>query len=194
MWISKLSTACCALRMLKQDILIMVYCTHFLSLMNYGIIFWGNSSYSNKVFKLKKRVVRIITSSVGSDSCYDLFKNLKIFTLPSQYMFLLLCFVITPFYQYMFNSEINGRSTRQITNFHQPISNLSLYKKGILNMGIKSNNNLPCFIKRTLDNNNKFKSLLRNILYFNPFCKLDEYFNHNTSSWWLYISILAIAV
>jgi hypothetical protein len=128
--------------MLKQDMLIMVYCTHFLSLMNYGIIFWGNSSHSNKVFKLKKRVVRIITGSMSSNSFHDLFKDLNILTLPSQDIFLLLCFVITLCYQYMFNSEIHGRNTRQITNFHQPISNLSLYKKGIFNMGIKSNNNL----------------------------------------------------
>jgi len=62
-------------------------------------------------------------------------------------IFLLLCFVITTCDQYMFNSEIHRRNNRQITNFHQPISNLSLYQKGILNMGIKLNNNLPSFVK-----------------------------------------------
>jgi len=60
-------------------------------------------------------------------------------------------------------------------NFHQPISNLSLYRKGILNMVLKF------IIKRTLDNMNskEFKSLLRNLFYSNPFYTKDKYFNHN---------------
>jgi hypothetical protein len=62
--------------MLKQDMLIMIYYTHFVSLMNYRIIFWGNSSYNNKVFKLLKSAVRIITGSVSSNSCHDYLKIL----------------------------------------------------------------------------------------------------------------------
>jgi hypothetical protein len=52
----------------------------------------------------------------------------------------------------------------------------------ILNIGIKIYNNLPSFIKRTWDNSKKFKSLLRNILYYNLFYTLDKYFNHNATS------------
>jgi len=62
--------------MLKQDMLIMIYYTYFLSLVNYGIIFWGSSSCSNKVFKLQKRVVRIMTGSMSSDSCHGYLKIL----------------------------------------------------------------------------------------------------------------------
>jgi len=111
-------------------------------------MFWSNSSYSNKVFKYQKRVVGIITGSMSRDSC-DLFKSLNILTLPSQYIFPLLCFVITKCDQYMFISGIRGRNTRKITNFRQPISNLSLYQKWILNMGIEIHNYLPAFVKRT---------------------------------------------
>jgi len=98
---------------------------------------------------LQKRVVGIVTVSVSRDSCRDLFKKLNIGTLPSQYIFSRLCFVITNRDQYMFNSEIRGRNTRQITNFRQPISDLSLYQKWILNIGIEIYNNLPAFMKRT---------------------------------------------
>jgi hypothetical protein len=73
--------------------MLMIYYTHFLLLMNYGIIFWGNSSYSNRVFKLQKRVVRIITGSVSSNVCHDLFKNL---TLPSQYFFSFYVLLLQP--------------------------------------------------------------------------------------------------
>jgi len=50
-------------------------------------------------------------------------------------------------------------------------------------MGIKICNNSPSFIKRILDNSKEFKALIGNFLYYNPFNTLDEYFNHNTTSW-----------
>ena len=37
--------------------------------MNYGLIFWGNSSHSAKIFKIQKNVFRIITGYRGRDSC-----------------------------------------------------------------------------------------------------------------------------
>jgi len=43
----------------------MIYYAYCHSRVNYGIIFWGNSSYSNKDFKLQKRVVRICTGSMN---------------------------------------------------------------------------------------------------------------------------------
>jgi hypothetical protein len=81
----------------------MIYYATFHSLMNYGIISWGNHSYNNKVFKLQKTVVRILIGSTSRDSAHDLFKNLNIVTLPSQYISSFLCFIITSCDQYMFN-------------------------------------------------------------------------------------------
>jgi hypothetical protein len=52
--IPKLSAACYAIRSIKpfmsQGTLKMVYYTYFHSIMNYGLIFWGNSSHSVKNF------------------------------------------------------------------------------------------------------------------------------------------------
>jgi len=81
----------------------MIYCAYSHLLMNYGIIFWGNSSYSSKVFKLQTRTVRIHTGTMSRDPGHDLYKNLNILTLPSQYIFSLLRFVITNRDQCMFN-------------------------------------------------------------------------------------------
>ena len=57
--IPKLSVACFVVRSIQpfvtQDALKMVYHSHFHSLINYGVIFWGNSSYSNSIFKLQKK-------------------------------------------------------------------------------------------------------------------------------------------
>jgi hypothetical protein len=174
---SKLSTASYTLRILKQivsqDILIMTY---FHSIMEYGIIFWGNYTYANKIFKLQKR---IITGKKNRNSCRELFKNLKIHTLISQYIFSVVCFVINNQNEFIRNSEVHNINTRQIRKLHQPTTSLSLYQKGIINKGTEIYNNLPSYIKDTSANLNKFKSLLKNFLYSNSFYTLKEYFNYN---------------
>jgi hypothetical protein len=62
----KFSTACYAIRswrpFISHESLRMIYfCFH--TVMSYGIIFWGNTLYSNNIFKLQKRVIRIITKT-----------------------------------------------------------------------------------------------------------------------------------
>jgi hypothetical protein len=96
--LSKLSTSSFMIRILKQtlsqDILLMSYFAYFHSIMSYGIIFWGNSIYANRIFKLQKRVIRIITGVGNRDSCRELFKNLKILTLVSQYIYSLVILLL----------------------------------------------------------------------------------------------------
>jgi hypothetical protein len=81
--LAKMNLVCFALRSIKtvvsQKTIRMIYfaCAH--SVMNYGIIFWGNSRNSIKVFKLQKKMVRIMTNSGSKDSYRDLFKKWKFF-------------------------------------------------------------------------------------------------------------------
>jgi hypothetical protein len=94
----KLNKACYAIRSLKPFVsyesLKLIYYSYFHSVITYGIIFWGNYSHSNNIFKLRKRIIRIITNSKNSDSCSDLFKKLYILPFYSQYIvFSLLIFV-----------------------------------------------------------------------------------------------------
>jgi len=58
-------------------------------------MFWGNSSQSSVIFKMQKRVIRIIIGYGYGESCRELFKELKILTLSSQYIFSLLLFVVS---------------------------------------------------------------------------------------------------
>jgi len=91
---SKLNKACYAIRAIKPfmsvDILRMIYFSYVDSVMSYGIIFWDNSHNSNSIFKIPKRIIRIITNSGSHDSCRQLFKQLQILSLPSQHIFSLL--------------------------------------------------------------------------------------------------------
>jgi hypothetical protein len=89
-FIPKLCSACYAIRgtkpFISQDVMRLVYFSYFHSLMTYGIIIWGNSSDSVQVFRMQKRVVRILTGSRCKDSCRELFK--KTSPLQSRYIYI----------------------------------------------------------------------------------------------------------
>jgi hypothetical protein len=97
--IMKRSTSVCyMIRVVKPYMsfssLKMIYSSLFHSVLSHGIIFWGLSSSSNKLFKLQKRVVRIMTGQGNRTSCRELFKKLEILPLKSQYIFSILLFVV----------------------------------------------------------------------------------------------------
>jgi len=116
--------------------------------MTYVIIFWGNSAYSIHLFRLQKKIIRKITYSKNRNSCRNLYKNIKIFTFISQYIFSLLYVVVTNREQYITNSHIQGRNTRYSSDIHQTISNLSLQQRGSYHMEPKVFNSLRTY-KRT---------------------------------------------
>jgi hypothetical protein len=45
------------------------------SLVKYGIIYWGNTAHSNKVFVLQKKMIRIMLGVGPTHSCRELFKQ-----------------------------------------------------------------------------------------------------------------------
>ena len=65
-------------------------CAKFVVLATTGIIFRGNSHHSDRIFKIQKRMIRIITNTGRQDSCHQLYKQLQILPLSSQYIFSLL--------------------------------------------------------------------------------------------------------
>jgi len=83
----------------------MVYFSNVHSLLSYGVIFWGNSSHSDTIFKLQKRAIRIIMGVSNNVSCRELFKKLNILPLYSQYIFSLLLFVVKNINMFTLNSH-----------------------------------------------------------------------------------------
>ena len=54
-----------------------VYCAHFHSVIKCGIIFWGNSSNSGKIFTLQKKIISIMAHAQHRISYRSLFKQLE---------------------------------------------------------------------------------------------------------------------
>jgi hypothetical protein len=63
--------------------------------MTYGIIFWGNSCYSNIIFRLQKRIIRIVVEIRDRDSCREYFRELNILPLQAEYIYSLSLSVIS---------------------------------------------------------------------------------------------------
>jgi hypothetical protein len=60
--IPKLSSACYVMRTVKPHVshntLNIIYYSYFHLVMNYGLLFWGSSTESIKIFKLQKKMIR----------------------------------------------------------------------------------------------------------------------------------------
>jgi hypothetical protein len=164
----KLCSACFAMRSVKpyvsQQMLQVIYYSYFHSIKTYGIVFWGHSASSVRVFRLQKRIIRSMLGRKSRDSCRKLFINLKILPLPSQYIFLFSCLWLKNKELFTTNNEIHTFCTGQHRNFYQPSANLTKCQTGVFYMGITIYNSLPAYIKNESNSYKKFVSLLKKFL------------------------------
>jgi len=63
------------------------------------------------------------------------------------------------------NLENHTKSTRQFNHFYQPITNFTVYQRGVHYMGIRIFNNLPPYIKDVSNNVRKFEIYLKRFLH-----------------------------
>jgi hypothetical protein len=145
--IPKLNKASYVIRFLKPllslDALKMVYFSTFHSIISYGIIFWGVSTYSEII------------------SCGELFKKLCILPLQSQYVFSLLMFVVKNKDSFKTNLDIHSFNTISNHDLHIPVANLAVFQKGVGYSGIKVYNHLPPSLKQLSHVILKFKMALK---------------------------------
>jgi hypothetical protein len=120
----KLSTAIFAIRTLSyfssKQILQMVYFSYFYSILKYGIIFWGNSANSVRVFKLQNKLIRIMSGVGPRDSCRELFMKLQILSLSCDYILSLMLFVIGSQTKFCSGSDFHGLNTRNREQLYLP--------------------------------------------------------------------------
>ena len=180
--ILKLSSACFMIRAVRYFLShesLKIYYSYFHSIMEYGIIFQGNSYYSKYIFRLQKNSFRIIMGFWNRESCREHFRKLKILPLQSQYISSLSLFVIQSKNYFKLNSEVHSINTRTTFNLHQPLTHMTTYQKGTYYFSIKVFSSWPKEIKDLSYNTKLFKLTLKSYLYFHSFYILKEYFNYN---------------
>ena len=113
---------------------------------NMGRFFLGNSAGVDKVFKLQKRIVRIVAGVRSWCSCRGLFRRLDILPVPCQYIFSLMIFVVDNLGSFQTYRTVHGLNTRNKTLLHRPIANLPCFQKGVSYVAVKIFNSLPSSI------------------------------------------------
>jgi len=146
---------------MPHSTLIMIYYSLFHSVMSSGIIFWGNLSHSQKIFKLQKRAIRITTGSRNKDSCRTLFKQLGVVPLKSQYIFSSSFISLKNMDHFTTNYDIHNIPTRRNKNFLLLSASLSIYQQGVHYSGVKLFNRLPIELIQIVEYHNKCKNALK---------------------------------
>jgi hypothetical protein len=126
--------------------------------MIYGIIFRGNSTQNNSIFKIQQTAMRIIVNSSTTTSCHKLFTELLILTLHSPYIYSLLMCAVKNRYLFKSNSDVHILSTRYNSDLHLPTADLTAY------LGNKMYNHLPLSLKELFHDVRWFRLALKRIL------------------------------
>jgi hypothetical protein len=106
-----------------------IYFAYFHSIIRYGIIFWGNSSCSIKIFILQKKIIRILADAQPRTSRRSLFKKFQILPIPCQYIQSILNFVVNNQETFQTNLEIHNINTRNKHHLRRPNANLPCFQK-----------------------------------------------------------------
>jgi hypothetical protein len=139
-----------------------------------NLIFWGNSSNSKKIFTLQKKIVGLMAGVKPRNSC-SLFKRLEILTLPCDYIFPLLLFIVNNQENFQTNSTVHSVSTRYKNHHHRPIANLSCFQKSAYYAGINIFNSLPSSHTSLIHKKEQFKVALKRYLITHSFFSVDEF-------------------
>lgn len=164
-------------RKINMDALLVAYHGLVASILRYGIIFWGNSTDKDIVFKAQKRCIRSMCGLKMDDSCVTFFKSLKILTLPSLYIFEISVFVKTN--KRLFEKVSTLRDVAIRSQYANSLSNqrckTALVRKSVLGMAPRIYNKLPDDIKNL--NVTQFKKKLKLLLIEKCYYTTDEFLN-----------------
>ena len=155
---------------LTLDALKTIYHSLLFPHFNYGIIFWSAVSKTEflKMFRLQKKVLRLITKSPKYSHTDPIFKSTRLLKLEDVVHLEMCKFIsvdISTFNNFGFTprSVIHSYNTRQNSSLNLPIPHNNILLNSVFYKGIKIYNDLPPAIKN-LNDKNKFKETLKSEL------------------------------
>lgn len=163
-------------RVVDKKVLSMVYYAYVYSLLSYGVIFWGNSVHSEKIFIIKKKIIRAIKNLKSRESCRNSFKELKILPLPCIYILQISLFMYKNLSKFKKSSELHNYNTRNKSTLLYPRHRTSSFESIPQYSGLRIYNRLPDSI--LAENSIKhFKCALIVYLNQNCFYSVEEFLN-----------------
>lgn len=176
---AKLSQFCYALRIIRESVglsaSLVSYHAYVQSRARYGVIFWGNSAYANRILVLQKRCLRTILNLNRQDSCRTHFTQHKIYTIYNIYIQESIKFILkNP--DLFENQKVEHKyDTRQKQNLKTDIPQFSYLQKNVTFNIVKVWNSLPTTFRQLPKKKieHKIKQLLENRSYYS----VEEFFN-----------------
>ena len=164
--------------LLTEKTLKMLYYSFVYPYLYYGIVFWGGTARIrfNKVYKLQKRAVRVITGSGYLDHTAPLFKSHFLLKLPDVYSFEIGKFMYNDQHaRNIFNltprSSVHHHNTRRLNQLSVPLIHTNLAANFLKSVGVNIWNSLPDEIKDSTTAK-AFKNRYKNQI-------LNQYVNEN---------------
>ena len=144
--------------------------------MKYGIICWGNSSNSGKIFMLQKKIFGIMAAAQPRTTCISLFKKLEILPVSCQFIPSLMNFIINNQKIFQTNLSVHNINTRNNNRHHRPNTILCCFKKSAFCAGINIFDSLPRNLTVCSSNKAQFKAALKQYINTQPILSADEFF------------------
>jgi hypothetical protein len=178
----KLNQACfnmsCLTSIVNMETKLMLYYSYFQSLLVYGILMWGNSTNWLSVFKVQKKIIRIMTNAGSRDSCKSKFQKLNILTFPSLYIFELLKYIKRNKKIETSNLFKHCYDTRKRENLLMiPVHKLKIYEKSPLYMAIKVLNKIGSSTVYGNKNEEQFLKQWKVILQKKAYYNIEDFFS-----------------
>jgi hypothetical protein len=163
-------------RSLNKEALLMVYYAYIYSHISYGVVFWGVSRNSYKIFVMQKRIIRIIEKLKYRQSCRNSFRQLNILTFPCIYIYYTIQLVKTQQSHFTSLSSTHKYNTRNDQTLLYPNHRTTSYEKTFYYNAVKLYNRLPEYIKSCNDVKH-FKKLSRKFLNDKCYYSIDDFLN-----------------
>lgn len=178
---SKLSRVIYLLRKLRlyvtPELLRVAYFAFFHSHLLYGIRLWGNATNIENIFKLQKKALRILAHAPGREHCKPIFREYKIMTVVSMYIFSNLQSLKSVIGSCCKTSEVHHHNTRNKNNLVVPFTRLTKCQRSYEIFSIVLFNKLPQAL-RDLDYE-LFVIKVKALMIAKAYYVVDEYLNDN---------------
>jgi hypothetical protein len=176
---ARVSSGIFALRNLSkfcsQEVLLMAYFGLIYPHISYGICIWGGCANHRleRVFRLQKKAVRVISKLKPRESCRNAFRELGVLTLPCLYIF-----EVAVYCKYkcslVQNGDFHSYYTRGRANLRVQQHRTVAFEHLPSQFGIKILNKLPEGVKHA-QNQNQFKTRLKSLLVSNVLYSVEEF-------------------
>lgn len=177
---AKLNSAYYAIFQMKSSLnkegLLSIYYSLAYSHMANNIVSWGISSGISRVLVSQKRLIRLIFNLQPRTSCKEFFKNEKILTVPSIFLWKCVTYVFKNKNQFKQVGQCHSYNTRHGSNLLMPSHKTSLYKKSPAYNFARMFDLLPENLKK-IQNCHSFRRQTKSYFLEKAFYSIDEYIN-----------------